>query len=137
MQLQITDNRLRIELEGVEHLLAFYWGSAIEIRLDRIRSVSTEKPAIDWYRVIRAPGTFVPGAIAAGTYYTERGREFWYATRSRDFLVLTVADDYFKRIVLTREDHEFWADRIAKNLPNLTGIAMGASESGVGSREWG
>lgn len=121
MQLKLTDNRLRIELEGIEHLLAFYWGSAIEVSLDRIRGVSTDKPAIDWYRVIRAPGTFVPGAIAAGTYYTERGREFWYATKTGDFLVLTVADGYFKRIVLTLENNEFWADRIVKTLPDLSG----------------
>jgi hypothetical protein len=121
MQLKIIDNYLRIELEGIEHLWAFYWGSAIEIKLDRIRSVSTEKPAINWHRALRAPGTFLPGVIAAGTYYTERGREFWYMTRSRDFLVLTVPGDYFKRIILTLDDSEFWADRIAARLSDSRG----------------
>ena len=31
------------------------------------------------------PVTFIPGVIKAGTYLTNRGKEFWYVTRKNRF----------------------------------------------------
>ncbi len=51
-----------------------------EISLEHIVEVRTEAPETSW-REIRAPRTYLPGVMKAGTYYTPRGKEFWYATK--------------------------------------------------------
>ena len=33
---------------------------------------------------IKAPGTSIPGLIKAGTFYSNRGKEFWYVTKGKD-----------------------------------------------------
>jgi hypothetical protein len=66
-----------------------------------------------------APGTFLPGAIKAGTYYTPRGREFWYVTKDKDYLVLELQDEPFKKIILTLEQNQLWVQRILESQASL------------------
>jgi len=44
-------------------------------------------------------GTYLPEVIKAGTYYTPRGKEFWYVTK-KGCLVLELRDEPYKRIIL-------------------------------------
>ncbi|MEB3356853.1 MAG: hypothetical protein VKK04_09010 [Synechococcales bacterium] len=119
MKLNLVDRTFRIELDWQERLLAFYLSPTLEIDIAQIQDVSTQKPPQDWL-AIRAPGTALPGVITAGTYYTRRGREFWYVTRNSNFLVLILTPDaYFKRVMLTRDDHEVWARAIAERQTTL------------------
>ncbi|MEO1445206.1 MAG: hypothetical protein AAFV46_03030, partial [Cyanobacteria bacterium J06635_11] len=65
------------------------------------------RPETTWNE-LRAPGTALPGFIKAGTYYTQRGREFWYVLRAskgasnggQNCLCLDMSEGYYKRIVL-------------------------------------
>ena len=111
MILSIVGDKLRIDWEWFEQLLAFSFDKAFEIPLTHIERITTDEPASSWTE-IRAPGTYFPGMIKAGTYYTNRGKEFWYVTRSRDYLVLDLKDEPFKRIILTLEHNELWQERI-------------------------
>lgn len=111
MNLNLSENKLQIELEWFEQLWAFTLNKTIEIPLPRITRVTTEEPQSNWSE-IRAPGTFLPGVIKAGTYYTRRGREFWYVTDDKNYLTLEIDNEYYKRIVLTFVGNEVWADRI-------------------------
>lgn len=112
MHLHLTTDQLVIELTGTERLWAFHVGKTIMVPLSHIRQVSTEAPQGHWSD-LRAPGTFMPGVIKAGTYYTRNGREFWYAINTPHFLTLNLSEkEYYKRIVLTLEDNENWADQI-------------------------
>lgn len=111
MNLSIIDNQLRIELEWYEQLWAFTLAKTLDIPLSHIENVTTDKPQSNW-REIRAPGTFLPGVIKAGTYYTSRGKEFWYVTGDRDYLVLSLRDESFRKIVLTLPDCHLWRERI-------------------------
>lgn len=119
MNLKITDNKLQlqIELEWYEQLWSFHLSKTIEINIERIKRASTEEPQSNWTE-IRAPGTFLPEVIKAGTYYTNRGREFWYVTKNRDYLTLELQDEYFKRIILTISDSSAWAERIEQLIAN-------------------
>jgi hypothetical protein len=102
---------LTIQLSIAERLLAVRLKRDITIPLRNIVAVSTERPessALD----LRVPGTYVPGLIKAGTYYTRGGREFWYATRKKTYLVLDLKDARFRRVVLTVDDNEAWADQL-------------------------
>lgn len=111
MNLSIIDKILRIDLEWYEQLWAFNWDKTLEIPLAHIASVTTDEPPSSWTE-IRAPGTFLPGVIKAGTYYTPRGREFWYVTKDKDYLVLELRDEPFKKIILTLEQNQSWVQRI-------------------------
>jgi hypothetical protein len=113
MQLSLTDEQLIIHLDWYERLLAFHAGAMIEVPVAAITHVGIERPAFTW-RTIRAPGTALPGVIAAGTFYTPTGREFWYITRDRDYLVLDTPGEYYKRLVLTLDDHLIWAERLQR-----------------------
>jgi len=87
MNLKIIDNKLQIELEWFEQLWAFHLSKTIEIPLARIERATTVEPQSNWAEIC-APGTFLPGVIKAGTYYTSMGKEFWYVTKERDYLTL-------------------------------------------------
>jgi len=111
MNLKITAHQLQIELEWYEQLWAFYLPKTIEIPLEHIEQATTEEPLSTWLE-IRAPGTFLPGVIKAGTYYTKQGKEFWYVTKEKDYLTLELKDEPFKRIILTLEQNDIWVERI-------------------------
>ncbi|MGG6298074.1 hypothetical protein ACQ4M4_27080 [Leptolyngbya sp. AN02str] len=115
MNLAIAEHTLHITLTGWERLLAFHVSSTIQVALQSVTHASTTTPTPTW-REIRAPGTLLPGVIRAGTYYTERGREFWYVTHLQSCLTLDVADQYYKRIVLTVDEPEHWRDRIRSSI---------------------
>lgn len=111
MHLSIADDRLRIDLNGWERIWAFFFNQTLEISLNHIQRVSTEKLEVNWQDT-RLPGTLIPKVVKAGTYYTEAGREFWYATRSDNFLVLELEQEFYKKIVLTLDENQAWAERI-------------------------
>ncbi|MGK7901373.1 MAG: hypothetical protein AB4352_08175 [Hormoscilla sp.] len=118
MILNIVGDKLQIEWEWYEQL----WGANLEkiwkIPLSHIQGVTTEEPASSWTE-IRAPGTFFPGIIKAGTYYSNRGKEFWYVTNDRDYLVLSLQEESFQKIILTLEQNEDWRSRLASTLSEL------------------
>ena len=114
MNISIVDNKVRIELEWYEQLWAFHLSNTFEIPLAHIAHVTTDEPASSWAE-IRAPGTCVPGLIKAGTYYTSRGKEFWYVTQDNDYLVLELQDEPFKKIILTLSENQLWTERIIES----------------------
>ena len=115
MKLYLTNNRLTIELEWYEQLWAVTLERRMHIALDRSERVSTAEPQSDW-AAIRAPGTFLPGVIKAGTYYSKTGKEFWYVTTDRDYLTLELHDEPYRRIVITIPDNLAWGERIDRAL---------------------
>jgi len=116
MKLTLEDSLFRIQLEPMEQLWSFRLSGTIEIPLRDIVRVSTDRPPYDWWQ-LRIPGTFLPGVIKAGTYYTPRGREFWYARSGKGVLVLDLEGNRYKRVVLTPEDNIGWAERLQAARP--------------------
>ncbi len=79
------------------------WGmhGSFSIPRSHIVEITHAAPQSSW-KDLRAPGTFLPGVIKAGTYYTPRGKEFWYVTRkNRQFVTVELRDERYKRIVLS------------------------------------
>ncbi|HIK26802.1 MAG: hypothetical protein N3E45_10365 [Oscillatoriaceae bacterium SKW80] len=111
MNMSIIDNKLLIDLEWYEQLWAFTLNKTIEIPLEHIERITAEEPHSSWAE-IRAPGIFIPGIIKAGTYYTSKGKEFWYVTRDKDYLTLELKDEPYRRIILTMDRNQEWIERI-------------------------
>jgi hypothetical protein len=118
MKLHLEQNWLVIDLEWYEQLWAVTLDGQISIPLERIERVTTAEPQSDWAE-IRAPGTFLPGVIKAGTYYSKRGKEFWYVTSDKDYLTLELHDEPYRRIVITIPENIAWAERIDRALNEL------------------
>lgn len=104
-------SKLKVKLEGLEKLLALK--GAVEAPLKLIERVSTEEPARSW-RDVRAPGTYIPGLVRTGTYYTPRGKEFWCVVKGRKPLVIELRAGEYKRIVVGLRDgeNERWKGRL-------------------------
>ena len=113
MNLSIEDGLLKIDLSRVEKVLSVH--GSFRTPLEQVESVSTEVPRQSW-RDHRVPGTFLPWVVKAGTYLTERGREFWYVTRNRGFLTIELKNGSYKRIVLGLNDNQHWADQIESSV---------------------
>lgn len=111
MNINIVDNKLQMEWELFEQFFAFQFSKNFLIPLEHIELATTEEPQSSWSE-LRAPGTFIPGLIKAGTYYTSRGKEFWYVTKQEDYLSLELKNENYKRIILTIDDSETWVERI-------------------------
>jgi len=112
LKLEISDGKLKIDLGDLEKVLDVRGG--FEIPLENIVKAGTEAHRTGW-RETRAPGTHLPGAIKAGTYYTPRGREFWYVTE-KGVLVLELEHESYTRIVLSMDGNKEWAERINEAL---------------------
>ncbi|MGB7059068.1 MAG: hypothetical protein WBD58_15290 [Geitlerinemataceae cyanobacterium] len=91
--------------------------------LEHIQRVTTEEPSSSW-REIRAPGTFIPRVIKAGTYYTSLGKEFWYVTRDRDYLAISLKNESFDKIVLTVDRNTSWLERINLTVNQNSGNSL-------------
>ena len=111
MNINLDDNVIKIQLEPLERLWSFHISQSIEVPLSHIQSVRIEQPHTNW-KELRAPGTYVPRLIKAGTYYTERGREFWYVQGEQRSLCLDIIDDYYKRIVLASPQADRWRAQV-------------------------
>ena len=118
MRLSLVNEKLNIEFEWYEQLWAVRIDRSIEIPIAHIKSITTAEPQITWQEV-RAPGTFLPGVIKAGTYYTRQGKDFWYVTNDCRYLTLELQDETYRRLILTIPDNQVWCDRINTELNSI------------------
>ncbi|MEM6402291.1 MAG: hypothetical protein AAF757_19035 [Cyanobacteria bacterium P01_D01_bin.116] len=112
MNLNIAEQSLQIKFTVKEQFLAVRFNKFWEIPLSHIQQVTTTAPQTTW-KELRSPGTFIPGLVKAGTYYTGRGKEFWLVNKRKDnYLTIELQDENYKRIILTVEDNESWQQRL-------------------------
>lgn len=111
MKLRIESDKLQIEFNFWEQVWGVKFNKIWEIPLVNIESATSKEPQSNW-REIKAPGSFVPGLIKAGTYYTNRGKEFWYVTKETNYLTLELSNESYKRIILNIDESESWVERI-------------------------
>ncbi|MEM7725469.1 MAG: PH domain-containing protein [Cyanobacteria bacterium P01_A01_bin.45] len=111
MKLSIANENLKIEFSFLEQLLAARLHKFWEIPFSHIEQVTTNKPQTHW-RDLRSPGSSIPGLIRAGTYYTNRGKEFWYVTKKQNYLVIELKDEPYKRIILTIDENSGWKQQL-------------------------
>ncbi|MBE9052463.1 hypothetical protein IQ243_18950 [Nostocales cyanobacterium LEGE 11386] len=117
MNLNLSNENLQIQWEWYEQLLAVNFSKTFVIPLNHIAGVSTAQPESSWTE-IRTPGLVIPGIIKAGTYYSSRGKEFWYVTKDQNYLTLELKDESLQRIILTIEENQTWLERINQYMPS-------------------
>lgn len=98
MNIIITPTEVRIELSFWEKVWSLHGN--FQIPRSNITSISTGNPKSSWFD-LRVPGTFLPGLIKAGTFYTRRGREFWYVIHNHPRIyTIELTNMAYKRLVV-------------------------------------
>lgn len=110
MKISIVKNELRISFSLTKKILSVK--GSFKIPLKHIVCVTTLKPKPTW-KEIKAPGTFIPGLIKAGTYYTDKGREFWFVTKGKKILNIELKNESYKRIIVGLDNNVKWAKKIS------------------------
>ena len=111
MKISIVKNELRISFSITKKILSMK--GSFTIPLNHIVRVTTQMPKPTW-KEIKAPGTSIPGLIKAGTYYTDKGKEFWYVTKGKKILNLELKNESYKRIILGLDSNVKWAKKISE-----------------------
>jgi hypothetical protein len=101
---------LRIELEGQEQLWALK--GHIDIPKKHILYAEWCEYFDDWKKYeVRLPGTYAPGFLAAGSFWTENGWDFLYVTHpkgltnpvAKEVLVIETDLDKYRRVILSTD----------------------------------
>ncbi len=91
-------NQITIHLSFWEKLWSLH--GDFQIPKGNLVSIQEGKPQSSWLD-LRVPGTLLPGFIKAGTFYTRRGKEFWYVTRNHTHIyTIELKDMTYKRLVV-------------------------------------
>ena len=99
--IEIVGDRLLVRLTGWDRIWALKGG--LNVPLAHVRGTEFAPAGIK-PKGLRAPGSYLPGVIAAGTYRWRGHREFWSVRHVNKAIVLHVQDDGYDRLVLEVAD---------------------------------
>ena len=108
IEVTVGSDAVEVELSGWDRIFALK--SRLAVPRDRITAVSVvHRSEVGWPPALRAPGTFVPGAIKHGSYGMGAKREFWALFRQERVLVMEVDQWGYARVVLGLQDADLVA----------------------------
>lgn len=108
MDLSIQDGFLYINLNWKEKIVSI--SGSRKISLKHISSTDTTYGRIPMG--IRLPGTYIPWLVAAGTYYTKKGKEFWCLIGKKKILRIELHDEPYARLILGINENESWKEKL-------------------------
>ena len=115
MKVFFDDCNLYIKFSLIEKILGVH--GSFTIPLDAISEIHTDE-FMHLSHGLRFPGTFFPGLIKAGTYLTNRGKEFWYATRNKKFLRIELREGFYERIIISVNENKSIKNEILEKRKN-------------------
>jgi hypothetical protein len=99
--LLLDSTQLEVVLSPTEHALAFRRGNPT-IERSQIRRVQLTDDAWTWLRGVPDPGTYVPVAVAMGSWKSASGRDFVVIRRRKPSVVIDLeGHPEFARLILT------------------------------------
>jgi hypothetical protein len=102
-EVELTQQALIVHVQGTDQLWALK--SRLEIPLSHVVGAEADpEVALRWWKGIRAPGTYVPGVIAAGTFYQEGEKVFWDVHDPEKTVVIRLREENYSRLVVEVED---------------------------------
>ena len=93
-----TEDSFVFEVIGMHKLWALK--SKITVARKNVVSAQLDTDPVPFWKGFRAPGTEVPGIIAAGTFY-QNGRNFWdVMNRSRKTIIVNLENEYYQKLII-------------------------------------
>ena len=104
----IEDDKLVIEVQGWDKLWSLK--SRLEIPLDHVRGVRSA--AEERAGGIRAPGTYIPGVITAGTFHQHGAKVFWDVHNPAKAIAVDLQDERYSALVVEVADPDLAISQI-------------------------
>ncbi len=118
VELSLTDDRLHLEIKGLDKLWAFK--SQLDIPLRHIRGVRHAPDAASgWWHGIKLIGTNIPGMFTAGTFYQHGQSVFWDVRDPARSIIIELHDERFGELVVEVADPLFAVEQIKVKLQAL------------------
>jgi hypothetical protein len=106
--ISVEDDKLVVEVQGWHKLWSLT--SRLEIPLAHVsgvRSAADERP-----RGIRAPGTFIPGVITAGTFHHNGKKAFWDVHDAGKAIAIDLQDECYSMLIVEVADPQLTISNI-------------------------
>ena len=101
VEITTTADEIQLEVLGIHKIWALK--SRLSFPLASVRSVSIDPQLADKPRGLRAPGTYIPRLITAGTFYADRKRWFWDVTNPNNALAIELEGEKYQILVVEVE----------------------------------
>ena len=98
----VAGDTLSVEIQGVDKLWSLK--SRLEISLEHVRGAAVDPGIAREHHGWRGPGAYVPGVLSAGTFHQDRERVFWDVHDPAKVIVIELADEGYKRLVIEVDD---------------------------------
>lgn len=125
-QIELNDRELIVHLGKWEKILALH--RSIRVPLAQVRGASEDSGfggksgmRLGW----RLPGTHIPYLIAAGTFFKHGDKQFVYTRRTLQTLVIELAGNEWKRLVIGVPDAHAQAVRVNEAVARFNAIQRG------------
>ncbi|MBI2548611.1 hypothetical protein HYW21_04645 [Candidatus Woesearchaeota archaeon] len=114
MEIRLTQDTLVIVFAGLEKVAALKGTLTIPRNCILLADASIPWKHWTWFRV----GTYIPFFLKAGTFWTDKGKEFWYVKHGMYGLTVELQNAPYKRIVLglSAKESMQWAKQINKGI---------------------
>lgn len=109
-QIHIRDGYLEVKLSPLQRWATLRRG--VKVPFEQIRGATPDPTAIPTQLGLRAPGTGLPGFIAAGTFYKSGDKQFAYWRRGETAVIVELAGHKFDRLILGSKNAKELADQI-------------------------
>jgi hypothetical protein len=114
-EVELTEDALLVHVRGMDQLWALR--SRLEIPLSHITGAEADpEVALGWWKGLRAPGTHLPGVIAAGTFHQEGEKVFWDVHDPEKTVVIQLRNEKYARLVVEVEDPPATVEAIRERL---------------------
>ena len=107
----LAADTLTVHLRGWDAVWALR--RRIDVPLSRVRGARHDPAAARAPRGLRAPGTYLPRVITAGTFWRRRGRDFWSVRDPAKAVVVDLTDGSpYARLIVQVDDPAGTVERI-------------------------
>lgn len=116
----IEGDRAVFQVEHGDRFWAFR--SRLEVPLAHLKAVRADPTVtMGWFDRITLGGTYLPGVIAAGTFYQKGGLVFWDVKDPSKALVIDLHDETYHQLVIEVADPAATETLLSPRLAGTTG----------------
>jgi hypothetical protein len=105
VEIEIEGDKVIFEVQGWDKLWSLR--SRLEMPLAHIEGARVDtQPAMGWFQGLKLAGTDIPNIFRAGTFYQEGGLVFWDVHHPEQTIVVELAHERYKKLVVEVADPE-------------------------------